>query len=100
MNKFVIMHLRYRLAQHGRTAGRFVYDDALGAYIYDGKRLGQKEFNAFMRSRDWQRLVELEGAATVVPQVLINNMQAAQAGLAEKRLQKRQAKTSLAIIAA
>lgn len=100
MNKFVIMHLRLRLAQHGRTAGSFVYDDALGAHIYGGKRMGQKEFNAFMRSRDWQRLIELEGATNVVPQVLINDMRKAQEGLAVKRAQKRQAKTQLALIPA
>lgn len=98
MNKFYIVHLRYRLGTHPKTSGAFVYDEDLGAFIYGGRLMGQKEFNAFMRSREWQRLMELESAVNIAPQVLINNMQAAQAGLSESRARKRMAKTSLALV--
>ena len=54
-----------------RTAGDFVFSEQYGRHLLHGGALSIDEFNAFVRSREWDRLIERHGERVSIELVTV-----------------------------
>jgi len=47
---------------HPRTVGEFIWHEASGRHLLQGRPFSAEEFNTFAASREWDRMIEREGA--------------------------------------
>lgn len=47
---------------HPRTVGDFIWHEASGRHLLRGQPFTAQEFNEFAASREWDRIIEREGA--------------------------------------
>lgn len=56
--ELIVIIRGYKRTTHPQTVGEFKYIPKFDEYVYEGRSFKPTEFNEFMLSREWERVLE------------------------------------------